>query len=150
MVFPLINGNGTLLERCGAYAATPIASTSRCHGGVAICQRVGQNIDHHDHRKRHCAATGTTPGSQEMPETETDLLFLRDACATSGSATVVEVVTDDAVVRLALDRTNFYPTGGGQPCDVGSLSWDGGTAEVVEVRKQRPCAGSSGTSGLYR
>jgi misacylated tRNA(Ala) deacylase len=73
-----------------------------------------------------------------MPETETDLLFLRDAYATSGSATVVEVVTDGAVVRLALDRTNFYPTGGGQPCDVGSLSWDGGAAEVVEVRKQGP------------
>jgi misacylated tRNA(Ala) deacylase len=73
-----------------------------------------------------------------MPEIETDLLFLRDAYATSGSATVVEVVTDEAVVRLALDRTIFYPTGGGQPCDVGSLSWNRGRAEVVEVRKQGP------------
>ena len=71
-----------------------------------------------------------------MPEMNTDLLFLRDAYATSCPATLVDVVTDDDVVRLALDRTTFYPTGGGQPHDVGSLSWEGGSAAVVEVRKQ--------------
>ena len=71
-----------------------------------------------------------------MPELSTDLLFLRDAYATSCSATVVEVATDEDVVRLALDRTAFYPTGGGQPHDPGELAWDGAVAGVVDVRKE--------------
>ncbi len=37
---------------------------------------------------------------------------------------------------MVLDRTVFYPTGGGQPHDTGTLRWDGGEARVVEVRKQ--------------
>ena len=73
-----------------------------------------------------------------MPELSTDLLFLRDAYATSCSASVVEATTDGDVVRLALDRTTFYPTGGGQPHDVGELTWDGGAASVVDVRKEGP------------
>ncbi|MFM8311531.1 MAG: alanyl-tRNA editing protein [Ilumatobacteraceae bacterium] len=58
----------------------------------------------------------------------TDLLYLRDAYATSFTATVTGV-RDDAI---ALDVTLFYPTGGGQPHDVGMLA---GLA-VVEVRKE--------------
>jgi misacylated tRNA(Ala) deacylase len=37
--------------------------------------------------------------------------------------------------RVALDQTAFYPTGGGQPCDHGSLSADGQQWAVVNVRK---------------
>jgi misacylated tRNA(Ala) deacylase len=44
------------------------------------------------------------------------------------------VATDGQSV--ALDRTAFYPGGGGQPCDTGTLSWDGGTTRVAQVRKQ--------------
>lgn len=37
---------------------------------------------------------------------------------------------------LFLDRTVFYARGGGQPGDVGSISWDGGSVEVIDtVRK---------------
>jgi misacylated tRNA(Ala) deacylase len=61
----------------------------------------------------------------------TDLLFLRDAYLRSVRA---EVTHADGV-RIALDRTVFYPTGGGQPHDTGTLSWDGGTAVITEVRK---------------
>jgi misacylated tRNA(Ala) deacylase len=59
---------------------------------------------------------------------ETDLVFLRDAYVREAEATVVAVDGD----RVALDRTIFYPTGGGQPHDTGTL----GTANVVEVRKE--------------
>ena len=62
----------------------------------------------------------------------TDLLFLRDAYERSARA----VVTHVEGVRVALDRTVFYPTGGGQPHDTGTLSWPGGSARVTEVRKQ--------------
>ena len=56
-----------------------------------------------------------------------ELLYLRDAYLRSFRATVVDV----APGAVALDRTAFYPTGGGQPHDTGTLG--GGT--VMDVRK---------------
>ncbi|MEW6046915.1 MAG: alanine--tRNA ligase, partial [Bacillota bacterium] len=44
--------------------------------------------------------------------------------------------TDALVV---LDRTPFYPEGGGQVADTGRLAWSGGRASVLDV--QRPLAG---------
>jgi misacylated tRNA(Ala) deacylase len=57
-----------------------------------------------------------------------DLLYLRDAYLTQFTATVTAVDGQ----RVSLDRTVFYPTGGGQPHDTGRL----GDARVVEVRKE--------------
>ena len=37
--------------------------------------------------------------------------------------------------HVALDRTLFYPEGGGQSCDAGTLSWEGGDAQVKDVQK---------------
>jgi misacylated tRNA(Ala) deacylase len=38
---------------------------------------------------------------------------------------------------LYLDRTVFYARGGGQPGDIGTITWDGGSVEVVDtVRKE--------------
>ena len=62
----------------------------------------------------------------------TELLYLDDAYQRSARTAVTDV--DGA--RVVLDRTVFYPTGGGQPHDTGTLRWDGGEARVVEVRKQ--------------
>jgi misacylated tRNA(Ala) deacylase len=61
----------------------------------------------------------------------TELLYLRDAEQREFDAAVLVVDGD----RVVLDRTAFYVTGGGQPYDTGVLTWDGGTARVVEVRK---------------
>jgi Ser-tRNA(Ala) deacylase AlaX len=36
---------------------------------------------------------------------------------------------------VALDRTAFYPGGGGQPCDLGALAGDGRVCPVLQVRK---------------
>src|SRR4051812_47481155 len=58
----------------------------------------------------------------------TDLLYLRDAYLTRFTATVTAVDGQG----VALDRTLFYPTGGGQPHDTGTLAG----AAVVEVRKE--------------
>jgi misacylated tRNA(Ala) deacylase len=60
----------------------------------------------------------------------TELLFLRDAYLRQFDATVSAV--DAAESRVALDRTAFYPTGGGQPHDTGSV----GDARVIDVRKE--------------
>jgi misacylated tRNA(Ala) deacylase len=58
----------------------------------------------------------------------TELLYLRDAYLRQFDATVV----DRRDGAIALDRTAFYPTGGGQPHDIGSLA--GGL--VTDVRKE--------------
>jgi len=34
-----------------------------------------------------------------------------------------------------LDRTAFYPGGGGQPADLGVLSWEAGSAQVVKIQR---------------
>jgi misacylated tRNA(Ala) deacylase len=60
----------------------------------------------------------------------TELLYLTDAYRRSMDATVVAVRTDP-VPAVALDQTVFYPTGGGQPCDFGTV----GGLRVVDVRK---------------
>jgi misacylated tRNA(Ala) deacylase len=58
----------------------------------------------------------------------TELLYLRDAYLRAFTATVTEA-RERAV---ALDRTAFYATGGGQPHDTGTL----GGAAVTGVRKE--------------
>ena len=58
----------------------------------------------------------------------TELLYLRDAQLRDFDATVV----DARDFAIALDRTAFYPTGGGQPHDTGTIE---GIA-VTDVRKE--------------
>ncbi|OFX16540.1 Ala-tRNA(Pro) hydrolase [archaeon RBG_16_50_20] len=62
----------------------------------------------------------------------TELLYLRDHYLREFEAQV-EKVDGDSIV---LNRTAFYPTGGGQPNDLGKISWDGGEAQVVDVSKK--------------
>lgn len=64
---------------------------------------------------------------------DTELLYATDAYLRSFDGEVRELTEDSGVV---LDQTAFYPTGGGQPHDLGRLSWDGGLATVFEVRKR--------------
>ena len=64
----------------------------------------------------------------------TDLLYLRDAYLRRSEATVVDVDGDAGAV--ALDRTAFYPTGGGQPHDEGVLRFGGAEARVTDVVKR--------------
>jgi misacylated tRNA(Ala) deacylase len=63
---------------------------------------------------------------------ETEQLYSTDAYTRAFDA-IVEDATPDG--GLILDRTAFYPTGGGQPHDLGMLTWQSGSAKVVEVRK---------------
>jgi misacylated tRNA(Ala) deacylase len=59
----------------------------------------------------------------------TDQLFLRDGYLRSFDATVTAV--DPSTRQVVLDQTAFYPTGGGQPHDLGTLA----DLRVVDVRK---------------
>jgi len=62
----------------------------------------------------------------------TNLLYQTDSYLREFDAQVTAV--DGATV--ALDQTAFYPGGGGQPHDLGTLIWEGGAARVVKVKKQ--------------
>ncbi len=66
---------------------------------------------------------------------ETDRLYLRDAELREFTATVIEV-NDEG--QVGLDRTAFYPTGGGQPHDSGVLSWEGGEGAVTAASGKGP------------
>jgi len=60
----------------------------------------------------------------------TEELFRDDSYLKECVASVVAI--DDGA--LVFDRTVFYPLGGGQPGDTGTLSWDGGDAAIVDTR----------------
>lgn len=58
-------------------------------------------------------------------------IFREDAYTPTCEATV----TDADASGITLDRTVFYPMGGGQPGDTGRLVWDGGCTPIADTRK---------------
>ncbi|MFC7324026.1 alanyl-tRNA editing protein [Halorubrum rutilum] len=66
----------------------------------------------------------------------TEALYLADDAVTTFEATVERTLDD----RVVLDRTAFYPTGGGQPHDTGTLRVADGEGDarwrVVDVEKK--------------
>ena len=61
----------------------------------------------------------------------TEALYMTDSYLKEFDAKVIEVEGDSVI----LDRTAFYPQGGGVLCDTGALEKDGKSTEVVEVTK---------------
>lgn len=60
----------------------------------------------------------------------TEELFRENSYIKECQASVVTAGADGIV----LDRTVFYPMGGGQPGDTGTITWDGGSAAIVDTR----------------
>ena len=66
---------------------------------------------------------------------DTEMLFMLDTEANyirEWDARVIKRKGD----YVLLDRSAFYPEGGGQPTDLGRLVWDGGSVGVTHVRKK--------------
>src|SRR5437870_2444846 len=59
-------------------------------------------------------------------------LYWEDSHLTNFTAHVVECRTSNSKTVIVLDRTAFYPVGGGQPCDLGMID----SARVIEVTSQ--------------
>ena len=64
----------------------------------------------------------------------TDLLYQTDAYLQAFDAQITGVETETRAVIL--DRSAFYPGGGGQPCDFGTLTVAGVNYPVTKVKKQ--------------
>jgi misacylated tRNA(Ala) deacylase len=60
----------------------------------------------------------------------TEQLFREDSYLRECDAVVLEADSNSIV----LDRTVFYPMGGGQPGDTGRIRWDGGEALIGDTR----------------
>ena len=82
----------------------------------------------------------------------TEKLYDQDAHQAQFQATVLSCRPGKHGYDVVLDRTCFYPEGGGQPCDVGTL----GSANVLDVREKdgvivhlcdRPLAAGASVSG---
>jgi alanyl-tRNA synthetase len=59
----------------------------------------------------------------------TERLYFTDSSLLEFPATIVEIIPTERGNKVVLDRTAFYPTGGGQPNDTGKLD----DAEVIDV-----------------
>lgn len=70
-----------------------------------------------------------------MAEAATELRYLRDMASAYERAFDARIVKRGADY-LVLDRTLFYPEGGGQECDLGVLRYPGGESRVVRVEKK--------------
>lgn len=62
----------------------------------------------------------------------TEKLYYQDAYATKFTAKVLECTEDNQGYKVVLDRTLFYPEGGGQPADMGTL----GGVNVLDVHEK--------------
>ncbi|MGH3470990.1 MAG: alanyl-tRNA editing protein [Nocardioidaceae bacterium] len=78
------------------------------------------------------------PGRRVPPGAPADLadreLFAVDAYAREFDAEIAEVDRERGCV--ALERTAFFPGGGGQPHDVGLLRWDDAVGTVTKVKRE--------------
>jgi len=63
----------------------------------------------------------------------TELLYHADSQLKEFDAVVTEVIPEQYGVKL--DRTAFYPGGGGQPNDIGTLTFNGQTVAVTKVER---------------
>jgi len=52
---------------------------------------------------------------------DTKLLYLENMCALQSDAHVLQIIQEDGVSKVIVDQTVFYPQGGGQPSDKGTI-----------------------------
>ena len=64
----------------------------------------------------------------------TKLIYLNDTYLSTLNATIINELNDANGLAIIVDRTIFYPQGGGQPSDVGFIKSDHATYKVSSVR----------------
>ncbi|MGM0592376.1 MAG: alanine--tRNA ligase [Halobacteriota archaeon] len=86
----------------------------------------------HDSEQAFEEKDATDDRLSELPATEK--LYYHDQERTEFEAVVLDVFEREEGFDVVLDQTMFYPEGGGQPGDRGTLSTDELTAEVEDVQ----------------
>jgi len=91
--------------------------------------------------QRHSDETGAETGEETIADVErfadlpeTERLYYDDQERSSFEAVVLDVFEREEGYDVVLDQTMFYPEGGGQPADHGTLSTDDVTANVSDVQ----------------
>jgi Ser-tRNA(Ala) deacylase AlaX len=64
----------------------------------------------------------------------TKLLLFEDMTLLECESQIISLETVEGQIHLKLDQSVFYPQGGGQPCDTGSITSEGGIFRVESVR----------------
>lgn len=62
----------------------------------------------------------------------TEPLYRSDPYARAADARVLALTAEGGIV---MDRSVFYPTGGGQPGDAGRIAWEGGSTAIADAVK---------------
>ena len=91
------------------------------------------------HEKRQSKKQTKIEKLSEVKENipKTKRLYYDDQTQTQFDANVVEVIDNkDGSFELVLDQTLFYPEGGGQPSDMGSISSGKAKVRVVDVQTE--------------
>ncbi|MDQ2050243.1 alanine--tRNA ligase [Natronolimnohabitans sp. A-GB9] len=109
-----------------------------------IAEEAGADVDVPDDFYSLVAERHDTPdGAEETDEDEderfadlpeTEKLYYDDQQRTQFEAVVLDVFEREEGYDVVLDQTMFYPEGGGQPADTGTLSTDDTTVEVEDVQ----------------
>lgn len=103
-----------------------------------VCKDVGIQVDVPDAfmsilGDKHTIATMEKPPDvQKFDCPATKMLYYENGTTGREFDAVVLYSKDNKTI---LDQTSFFPTGGGQPCDVGMLVTDEKTVEVKDVQK---------------
>lgn len=71
---------------------------------------------------------------KEINMQPTKLLYLEDFTQLEAEAQVLDISEENGKTVVILDQTVFYPQGGGQPFDTGTIIGDSGNFTVEEVR----------------
>ena len=87
---------------------------------------------HTDPTSVEAAAGGASVEVAALPAT--DRLYYDDPVGMQFEAVVLEVLSVEGSPAVILDQTLFYPEGGGQPGDRGTLAGEDVTAEVQDVQ----------------
>jgi len=127
----------TLVELYDSHGLPP-EIVSEMAKGEGINVAVPENFyslvaDRHMRTPQMVELSGLTELDEEvkgLPETST--LYYEDQYISEFQGRVIRVLSDG---RIILDKTAFYPEGGGQPSDRGYLEFNENRAKVVDVQK---------------